>query len=154
MTFHWFPICSVCTLQFCHLYAKGQYISKANYKVLDSKKQTKHTQDSILSEFCLFFVKVKDAIVCFGYLLTFTKSTKKVNFTVVSLQCTYFDSHRSKLVYPAGTLCEPSHPIWVELSWALRDKWCTAHTIGSFYKEQKFWIPFKIQVSISWLTMI
>ena len=23
----------------------------------------------------------------------------------------YFDSHRSKLVYPAGTLCEPSHPI-------------------------------------------
>ena len=39
-----------------NLTSKGQYISKSNYEVPDSfKKRTKHTQDSILSEFLLWF---------------------------------------------------------------------------------------------------
>ena len=32
----------------------------------------KHTQDSILREFCAFFGRIKDIIICFRDLLTFT----------------------------------------------------------------------------------
>ena len=45
---------------------------KANYGVFESfKKRTKHTQDSILSVFCLLFGRIRDFIICFWDLLTF-----------------------------------------------------------------------------------
>ena len=51
---------------------KGQYISKADYGVVDSpKKQTKRTQDSILSAFRSFFGRIHDALICFRDLVTF-----------------------------------------------------------------------------------
>ena len=57
-----------------NLVTKGQEISKANYDVLNSsKKRSKHTQDSILVEFCSFFGRIKDIIICFRDLLTFNK---------------------------------------------------------------------------------
>ena len=46
---------------------------KANYEAPDSsKKQTKLTQDTILSVFRSFFGKIKDTITCFRDLLTFS----------------------------------------------------------------------------------
>ena len=58
------------------LSTKGQTISKANYGFLNSSKETtkltilikKDAQDS---EFCLFFGRIEDTIICFRDFLTF-----------------------------------------------------------------------------------
>ena len=52
-------------------------VSKSRKQIMKSrilqKKRTKHTQDSILSEFRSFFGRIKDIIICFWDLLTFSK---------------------------------------------------------------------------------
>ena len=58
-----------------NILANGWLILKSNFDVPgSSKKLTKHTQDS---EFCLFFGRIKDIIICFGDLLTSSRKFQK-----------------------------------------------------------------------------
>ena len=85
---HWFPQTFLCLIfrattmilliwiQYTGPWRGLLKVSKSRKQIMMSlilpKKRTKHTQDSILSEFRSFFGRIRDFIICFWYLLTFS----------------------------------------------------------------------------------
>ena len=66
----------LCWIFDTHVEAKGQLISRQNWRaVTSSKKWTKHTQDTILSMFCSFFRRSYGTTILSQDLLTFRSAS-------------------------------------------------------------------------------